>query len=102
MRIATGSQAPAPTAAGAKTENTPAPNIAPAPMAAASTVPSTRAGPVCGPEEVVNGVSLPGYTRHGRGRALFGEPLRRSEEHTSELQSRGHLVCRLLLENKKK
>src|SRR6202045_3186483 len=24
----------------------------------------------------------------------------RSEEHTSELQSRGHLVCRLLLENK--
>src|SRR5437660_3110863 len=28
-----------------------------------------------------------------------GEP--RSEEHTSELQSRGHLVCRLLLEKKK-
>src|SRR5437870_7912796 len=27
---------------------------------------------------------------------------RRSEEHTSELQSRGHLVCRLLLEKKKK
>src|SRR5207253_582134 len=25
-------------------------------------------------------------------------PKRRSEEHTSELQSRGHLVCRLLLE----
>src|SRR5437660_7624548 len=25
---------------------------------------------------------------------------RRSEEHTSELQSRGHLVCRLLLEKK--
>src|SRR5439155_14030649 len=31
----------------------------------------------------------------GRGRG-------RSEEHTSELQSRGHLVCRLLLEKKKK
>src|SRR5690625_7802595 len=34
-----------------------------------------------------------------------GEGLRqrhqRSEEHTSELQSRGHLVCRLLLEKKK-
>src|SRR5690625_3850983 len=32
------------------------------------------------------------------------EPLykKRSEEHTSELQSRGHLVCRLLLEKKKK
>src|SRR5215208_7214378 len=27
--------------------------------------------------------------------------LARSEEHTSELQSRGHLVCRLLLEKKK-
>src|SRR5258708_25461773 len=27
---------------------------------------------------------------------------RRSEEHTSELQSPDHLVCRLLLENKKK
>src|SRR3989449_8487973 len=29
-------------------------------------------------------------------------PLVRSEEHTSELQSRLHLVCRLLLEKKKK
>src|SRR3989442_10181646 len=28
--------------------------------------------------------------------------LRRSEEHTSELQSRPHLVCRLLLEKKKR
>src|SRR6266508_6124679 len=31
-----------------------------------------------------------------------GERGERSEEHTSELQSRGHLVCRLLLEKKKK
>src|SRR5690625_6769370 len=30
------------------------------------------------------------------------QSLKRSEEHTSELQSRGHLVCRLLLEKKKK
>src|SRR5437870_8661647 len=30
---------------------------------------------------------------------ILGET--RSEEHTSELQSRGHLVCRLLLEKKK-
>src|SRR5690625_6487089 len=29
------------------------------------------------------------------------EIIKRSEEHTSELQSRGHLVCRLLLEKKK-
>src|SRR5690349_23031069 len=34
-------------------------------------------------------------------RALRGRPLR-SEEHTSELQSRRDLVCRLLLEKKKK
>src|SRR5256884_5828708 len=33
---------------------------------------------------------------------LVGYFLRRSEEHTSELQSRLHLVCRLLLEKKKK
>src|SRR6266498_5326954 len=31
-----------------------------------------------------------------------GSRRRRSEEHTSELQSRPHLVCRLLLEKKKK
>src|SRR5690625_1852615 len=31
---------------------------------------------------------------------LFSNTLARSEEHTSELQSRGHLVCRLLLEKK--
>src|SRR2546422_7499456 len=31
-----------------------------------------------------------------------GEEAARSEEHTSELQSRLHLVCRLLLEKKKK
>src|SRR5438876_4332935 len=33
--------------------------------------------------------------------ALVGLALYRSEEHTSELQSPVHLVCRLLLENKK-
>src|SRR5690625_6223306 len=32
----------------------------------------------------------------------ISEKKARSEEHTSELQSRGHLVCRLLLEKKKK
>src|SRR6266498_4752151 len=32
----------------------------------------------------------------------FGPDTARSEEHTSELQSRPHLVCRLLLEKKKK
>src|SRR3712207_8839739 len=35
-------------------------------------------------------------------RARGRVPRRRSEEHTSELQSRQYLVCRLLLEKKKK
>src|SRR5690606_7550369 len=34
--------------------------------------------------------------------SLAGEPWARSEEHTSELQSRENLVCRLLLEKEKK
>src|SRR5690625_5470313 len=33
---------------------------------------------------------------------FIAQNLIRSEEHTSELQSRGHLVCRLLLEKKNK
>src|SRR5690625_5630903 len=33
---------------------------------------------------------------------IRGQIIIRSEEHTSELQSRGHLVCRLLLEKKNK
>src|SRR3989449_6531547 len=37
-----------------------------------------------------------------RHRACGGRVVARSEEHTSELQSRLHLVCRLLLEKKKK
>src|SRR3989442_11739536 len=39
--------------------------------------------------------------QHARGRVLAQEE-ERSEEHTSELQSRPHLVCRLLLEKKTK
>src|SRR5690625_6511011 len=37
-----------------------------------------------------------------KGKEDIDQSTRRSEEHTSELQSRGHLVCRLLLEKKKK
>src|SRR5437870_7337502 len=40
---------------------------------------------------------LSGYARYSQ----LDVSERRSEEHTSELQSRGHLVCRLLLEKKK-
>src|SRR3712207_8271596 len=35
------------------------------------------------------------------GPAWLSRPAKRSEEHTSELQSRQYLVCRLLLEKKK-
>src|SRR5687768_18363396 len=43
---------------------------------------------------------LPQRRLHRRRHPLLSR--RRSEEHTSELQSRLHLVCRLLLEKKKK
>src|SRR2546429_6718600 len=42
------------------------------------------------------------YTRQKEPLGLGHAVLVRSEEHTSELQSRLHLVCRLLLEKKKK
>src|SRR3712207_7397250 len=42
-------------------------------------------------------LAAPPYVEDG-----VGEGVRRSEEHTSELQSRQYLVCRLLLEKKKK
>src|SRR5690625_5784619 len=59
-------------------------------------------------------LSLAAFSLRSDGRRLAESPgnlcvrtpalraeISRSEEHTSELQSRGHLVCRLLLEKKK-
>src|SRR5206468_11115868 len=46
-------------------------------------------------------VILMGRPRGHYGHRLRGLDVRRSEEHTSELQSRSDLVCRLLLEKKK-
>src|SRR3989454_12449409 len=46
------------------------------------------------------GISVPGHSH--RPRRQVRDLLRRSEEHTSELQSPCNLVCRLLLEKKKK
>src|SRR5258708_18706319 len=43
-----------------------------------------------------------GLHREHQGQAGGDRARRRSEEHTSELQSPDHLVCRLLLEKKKK
>src|SRR2546422_4585190 len=53
-------------------------------------------------EQVEHGAVLP--TEHDVGAELLVVEAAgvRSEEHTSELQSRLHLVCRLLLEKKKK
>src|SRR3989442_11559621 len=45
--------------------------------------------------------NVDGIVRHVWRRRDFGQWPARSEEHTSELQSRPHLVCRLLLEKKK-
>src|SRR3712207_7407585 len=42
------------------------------------------------------------HLRVGVGLQVVAEQVHRSEEHTSELQSRQYLVCRLLLEKKKK
>src|SRR2546422_2190254 len=65
-----------------------------------------------GTVKAVDGVNLdlyPGATlgivgESGCGKSVTARPIddSRSEEHTSELQSRLHLVCRLLLEKKKK
>src|SRR5437660_5432011 len=61
-------------------------------------------------QDIVGGVEIAVYTgqirqfgdglKHHRAR-IGNNGVSRSEEHTSELQSRGHLVCRLLLEKKK-
>src|SRR5690349_23325513 len=50
-------------------------------------------------EDVVGALANADFFRIARGLAIF---IKRSEEHTSELQSRRDLVCRLLLEKKKK
>src|SRR5690625_6446918 len=53
------------------------------------------------PSHGVPGVKYDKKSRGAKAYIKFGHELLsrlRSEEHTSELQSRGHLVCRLLLE----
>src|SRR5690625_5974952 len=60
----------------------------------------------CGPIALNRVAKCIGHLKCGHAHAGYSLTIhlhtqfRRSEEHTSELQSRGHLVCRLLLENK--
>src|SRR5690625_5826869 len=63
--------------------------ICPARRGPARSAPPSRRGPA-------------GRSRRSRRRPRGRSGAPRSEEHTSELQSRGHLVCRLLLEKKKR
>src|SRR5690625_5387067 len=53
-------------------------------------------------EQLVNTFTVPDFIELFSGENMMALIVFRSEEHTSELQSRGHLVCRLLLEKKKK
>src|SRR5439155_10023956 len=69
------------------------------PAAPGTTAPGRPSGrspyPVFFQQEAV--IALQEHLKSSPTQAIFGF---RSEEHTSELQSRGHLVCRLLLEKK--
>src|SRR5690606_42115942 len=47
------------------------------------------------------GIPLPSLKKSASESEASVDPVERSEEHTSELQSRENLVCRLLLEKKK-
>src|SRR3712207_7598754 len=69
-----------------------------------STIPSDRGGEGIDPAQVVGAMraALPEDTLLTNDAGNFSIFLHRSEEHTSELQSRQYLVCRLLLEKKKK
>src|SRR2546429_734274 len=63
-------------------------------------------GDYCGTLVIATGgepdVLLPAVSDRSITRDVTDQLFLRSEEHTSELQSRLHLVCRLLLEKKKK
>src|SRR3712207_8375506 len=53
------------------------------------------------PDRVTDALGLQQLVDLWLGKRSIGAEVQRSEEHTSELQSRQYLVCRLLLEKKK-
>src|SRR2546425_8663494 len=54
------------------------------------------------PQSTSNRLACPGFSPISRSQPRSAAERSRSEEHTSELQSLAYLVCRLLLEKKKK
>src|SRR2546422_4994781 len=62
--------------------------------------PTRRSSDLDGGARIARGEHA-GARIRAEARVTVVEPEERSEEHTSELQSRLHLVCRLLLEKKK-
>src|SRR5690606_40861336 len=100
-----------------------APNASPTPLRASisaaspataldATIGSAAVSPITGSKFAASGISpaaaseIPAASAGRRAAATdlpssLSPPLARSEEHTSELQSRENLVCRLLLEKKK-
>src|SRR2546425_5200835 len=74
-------------------------------VARAGSAPSTRTVPDAGASNPAHSLStrpLPDALDPTRATASPRCTVKRSEEHTSELQSLAYLVCRLLLEKKKK
>src|SRR5205809_5404061 len=62
---------------------------------------AVRQGPIERHTGRVQCLAVTGFALIDGRRGVLGANEKRSEEHTSELQSRLHLVCRLLLEKKK-
>src|SRR3712207_6902160 len=61
--------------------------------------PSGPDDPARGDRDIADAAAA--YPEHARAASVGAHQRPRSEEHTSELQSRQYLVCRLLLEKKK-
>src|SRR2546427_6684358 len=63
---------------------------------------AARSPQAAAPRRRVRGLGRGRGTGNGKWETLWWDDEPRSEEHTSELQSQSNLVCRLLLEKKKK
>src|SRR3712207_8096544 len=76
-------------------------DFAPAAAEGEAAYPRFESVPEVEPERLATSRTPPLPAQRSTGHAHAPEAARRSEEHTSELQSRQYLVCRLLLEKKK-